>query len=227
MNIGAAHTSEVADALKQKDIPYAVVSPSSLSLESGDGSLSLEAFDRKLRGQSVDPANGIGAFVDGRRKPPPSIENRWLKAKAQLHYAAVVIARAAATAGSGPPDLGQVELGLGGSGPASPEIAIDMATARLSPRAGDDGRNDILFQVTLLNQNRTFWVRAGAFDTPEPLDAADPQTLERALESIVPELDVEPPVDEAAPPAQSPINISPDVKVRIAENVDDLNQGLI
>ncbi|KOX23516.1 hypothetical protein ADK67_20905 [Saccharothrix sp. NRRL B-16348] len=205
MNIGAAHSTDVAESLGGRNMAYAIVSPSNLSLEWANGSLSPEAFHRKLAGQSVDPAGALGAILDGRRKPPPTTQQGWFKAKAQLAYATVVIARAAAAAraaggGNKPPfDIDRAALGLGGDGPEEPRITVDLASIDMP----DDSRNDVVFKVTLNDQNTDVWVKAGTVTPADSPSLSDQQSLERALKDVLRELKETPPASDA-PPTDKP-----------------------
>ncbi|MEV8443856.1 hypothetical protein AB0425_41335 [Actinosynnema sp. NPDC051121] len=201
MNIGAAHSTDVAESLGRRDMSYAIVSPSNLSLEWANGSLSPEAFHRKVEGRSVDSTGALGAILDGRRKPPPSSQQNWFKAKAQLAYATVVIARAATaarTAGGGgkPPfNLDKMALGLGGEGPDDPRIAIDLSTVEVP----DDTLDHVVFKVTLLDQHTDVWVKAGVVAPEINTSLDDQQSLERALKDILSELKETPPAAEPQP----------------------------
>jgi len=202
MNIGAAHTTEVADLFSQRNMSYAVVSPLSLSSGSGhDSDLSTEVYDRKLKQQSVDPAGAIGAFLDGRRKPLPSSETDWFKVKAELSYAAVVIARAAAAPAAGKPpfNLDRKQLGLGRS---DPKIDIDLSTITVVPSQADDKTRNVLFKVTLLEQNVSLWVQTAVVDSAVDFLFSDPRNLEQVLKQILDELKTESPIGETKPSAQ-------------------------
>jgi predicted GIY-YIG superfamily endonuclease len=231
MNIGAAHSNQIAGLLSQKNVSYAVVSPSSLATGTaiGNGSLSMQAYDRKVKGQSADPAGGIGAFLDGRRKPQLASQNEWFKAKAEIGYATVVIARAAAAAGGSgqqPPfDLDQKQLGLAGSGPGAPSISIDLSTMKMV-QVQDNGktRNEVIFQVTLLKQKTGLWIRAGAVATqPGAPDSTQTlqQSLEQALKKMREEISKEPPADDPAPSAQSKVvDIVSGIKAAVASSAE-------
>lgn len=231
MNIGAAHTPEVTGLLDQKNLSYAVVSPLSLKSDSDNGSLSADAYDRKLLGQSVDPAGTVGALVDGRRKPPPSSGQDWYKAKAQVTYAADALVKAAAAEGGedDPPfGLGQKQLGLSGSGPDAPKIAIDLSTIRAVPvQIGDETRTDVLFQVQFLDQGTTMWIRAG--QVAEPLDYTNSRTLEQTLRQMRDQLNQEPPTADPPSPSGPPVAIlTPHIKAAIGNTPEELlAEGLI
>ncbi|WP_191258627.1 hypothetical protein [Amycolatopsis oliviviridis] len=208
MNIGAAHTAEITSQFGQKNMSYAVVSPSSLESGTtlGNGSLSMPAFDRKVKGRSVDPDGGIGAFLDGRRKPSPASQNRWFKIKAEIAYAIAVIARAVSRPGDKPPyGLDRQKLGLAGTGPLAPSISIDPATISVVPVVGTDGvkRNEAVFQVNLLDKKTSLWIRTGfaSIEDAEKQDHASlQQILERELKKMGEELKKEPLPDDAAQP---------------------------
>jgi hypothetical protein len=222
MNVGAAHTSEITGLLDQKNMSYAVVSPLSLTSGSDEGNLSAEAYDRKLLAQSVDPAGAIGARADERRKPPPSSGQEWFKTKAELVYASVAIARAAGDGDELPFGLDQNQLGLGGSGPESPNIAIDLSAMRTVPvHTGAETRIDVIFQVKFLKQDTTMWVRAG--QVAEPLDVTDSRTLERALKQMRDQLPQEAlPTDPPTPSGPPVAVLTPDVKAAVANTPEEL-----
>jgi hypothetical protein len=224
MDIGADHTTDITGFLSQKNMSYAAVSPLSLSLatDANSGDITLDAFDRKSKGQSVDPAGGLGSFIDGRRKPPPVIDQDWLKAKADLTYAAVVIARAAAAGGGQQPPFGldQGKLGLGGpSGPTS--ITIDLSSIQVVPNE-DTKRNDILFKVTMVKQkNLTLWMKAGVVtNTADP--SSTEQSLEKALKAMLDELATQdtPTEDPTDPPKV--VDLSGDVKAAVGKSRNEV-----
>ena len=217
MDIGAAHITEVTGALSQRNTSYAVVSPSSLELPD-DGRLSPEAYERKNNNKSVDPAGGLGTLLDSRRKPAPIVQEEWFMPKAQIMYAIAVIARAANTGGAIPPfGLDQNMLGLGGSGPERPAIAIDLSSISVV-QVGTD-RHDVIFQVKLLKTNATFWVRAGVDSTATQA----PQTLENELLRMRDELKKENQAEDPKPSDKPQvIAIADDVKAAIATTKSDL-----
>ncbi|RKT74741.1 hypothetical protein DFJ66_8110 [Saccharothrix variisporea] len=225
MNVGAAHSAEVAESLARRDVSYSVVSPTNLTLDWVNGSLSREAFTRKLSGRSVDPAGAVGALLDGRRKPPPTSQQDWFKAKAQLAYATVVITRAAVAARSGgggakPPfNLTPGALGLGDEGPEAPRIAIDLTTVETV----DD---DVLFKATLRDRNADVWVKAG-LTTPAD-DPSSSQTLEQALKQILEDLKKTAPATEPPAPAKpEAVPVIPGLNAAIATTKEDAITAVI
>ncbi|MBC8496243.1 MAG: hypothetical protein H8D37_01150 [Chloroflexi bacterium] len=74
MTIGALHTARVVELLTDAGVSFAVIRP--LSLAEGDtaGLLSAEAYQRKQQGLSVAPDGWLGSYLDGRRKPPPVVD---------------------------------------------------------------------------------------------------------------------------------------------------------
>jgi hypothetical protein len=214
MDIGAAHTTEVTDFLNERNMSYATVSPFSLSSDSDNGSLSTEAYDRKLKNQSVDPAGSLGALLDGRRKPRPSTEEKWFKAKAQVMNATAVIVQAAGGGGQ-PPFVTKDQLGLGG--PEQPYIDIDLSTIE-TVATKDKKRLDVIFKVRLLEQNREVWIRAGVVaDGPVLPNNPDEETLEKALKETLNEVKKESPTDKPAQVA----TLTPNIKAAITQTKDD------
>ncbi|MBB5857542.1 hypothetical protein ACFQ05_18210 [Amycolatopsis umgeniensis] len=224
MNIGAAHSGEVVSLLGRKNMSYAVVSPSSLETGTGlgNGSLSMPAYDRKLNGRSVDPAGGIGALLDGRRKPPPASRQEWFKIKAEISYASAVIARAAGGQDPKPPfGLDQKQLGLAGSGAEAPSISIDLSTITLAPvEENGTKRNHVVFQVNLPHQRPGLWIRAGVVSSKVgvPDEATLQQSLEQALKKMREDLKKEPLADDAAQPKVT--EIVPGIKAAVATSKD-------
>lgn len=221
MDIGAAHTAEVAGRLKEKNLSYAVLSPASLAAGTavGNGNLHLDAYDRKLKHQSVDPAGGVGALTDGRRKPEPAIGQKWFRTKAELAYATAAIVRTLAGGGKdgAPPNgIDQKTLGLGGPGSS---ISIDPGTIKVVPGVAANGTatKEVVFAATLLDQKKTVWVRAGTTpvnpDGPEEKKTLN-DSLEVALGKMRDELKKEaPPAAEAAGPHV--VEIVPGIKAAV------------
>ncbi|MFD2474911.1 hypothetical protein [Amycolatopsis silviterrae] len=184
VDIGAAHTTEVADFLRRKNMSYAAVSPASLSTNANSGAITRDALHRKGDGKSVDPAGGVGSFLDGRHKPPPVVDQDWFKEKADLAYASVVLARAAGGGMQPPFGLDEGKLGLGG-GAIPPSIKIDLPSIQLVPRDDKSG-TDVLFKVTMTKQNLTLWMKAGV--VAKPTDPSGQESLEAALKRMRDEL---------------------------------------
>lgn len=224
MDIGAGHITEVTGFLSQRNISYAVVSPLSLSSDSNNGDLDETTYGRKVKGQSVDPAGTIGAFLDGRHKPPPSSQMDWFKTKAELSYATVIIARAAAAGGGAEPpfNLDQNQLGLGPDREPH-NIAINLSTISVVQAIdhNDKKRNDVIFQVTLLKQNATLWVRAGVVDAPFSFSPDNQETLEKALKQIRDEIKAERPTTEKEPSEQPVADLTHDIKIAVANSQKD------
>lgn len=225
MNIGAAHTTEVTDVLNKRNMSYATVSPLSLSANSIEGDLDTKAYDRKLENRSVDPDGSLGALLDGRadeqRKPSPSIEETWLKAKAQLGFATAVITEVAAADGGGgqPPIVTKDQLGLGG--PEQPYIDIDLSTIETVDVEAKK-RRDVIFKVRLLEQNREIWIRSGIVDDgPDMPNKPDMETLEKALKETLSEVKKR----EKLPAHVA--TITPKVRAAIAQTREDALKTVI
>src|SRR5258708_32402797 len=103
LDIGAAHTAGVCRLLKESGASFAVIRPSSLDAHDEHGELASKAYERKVKGNSVDAA-GLGAYLNGRgqRKPPPVIGKERLQSKAEIYYATSLVS-AAAAGGEQPP----------------------------------------------------------------------------------------------------------------------------
>ncbi|QQQ73904.1 hypothetical protein IOD16_21950 [Saccharothrix sp. 6-C] len=226
LNVGAAHSPDVVADLTRRGLSHAVVSPSNLSLEWANGSLSSEAFHRKVEGGSVDPAGALGAILDGRRKPPPTSQQDWFKAKAQLAYATVVIARAAAaarTAGGGggkPPfNLDRTALGLGGEGPGEPRVSVDLSTIDMP----EDGLDHVVFKATLNDRHTDVWVKAGIVAPADDPALDHPQSLEQALKDVLRELRESPPATEPQPSGKpQAVAVIPGLNAAVAKTRDEV-----
>lgn len=218
MDVGAAHTGEVTNFFRGKNMSYAAVSPASLSTNANSGAITMDALHRKAAGKSVDPAGGLGSFIDGRHKPPPVINQDWLEAKADVAYAAIVLARAAGSGMQPPFGLDQGKLGLGGDA-VPPGITIDLPSIQLVPRDDKSG-TDVLFKVTMVKHNLTMWMKAGV--VAKPADLSGQQSLEQALRNMRDELAKQAtPEDDPKEPAKV-VALSGDVHVVVGKNKDDV-----
>jgi hypothetical protein len=91
--IGTEHTARVRRNLEAKGLSFAVISPLSLLDQKENADLPDDAFARRSRGLSGDPAQALGAFLDGRRKPPPVVPQRvWFRSKIEAYLLTALIA---------------------------------------------------------------------------------------------------------------------------------------
>src|SRR5207302_49804 len=104
-----------------------------------------------------------GALLDGRHKPPPAIDARWLETKESIMYAALSLGRDAdrwpqtAAGGAAPPaKVIRRRLGLGDPGRPSGPIDIDPAQIEVLPGPPPI----VLFPVVLNDTHKTIWVAA-------------------------------------------------------------------
>ncbi len=100
--MGAAHTKGACAILQKNEVSYAVVSPLSLSITNDKSDLSLEALERKRNKQSVDEMSFLGARLDGRWKPSPTIGLTSIRNEHELYYLCNEVAWATAQ-GERPP----------------------------------------------------------------------------------------------------------------------------
>lgn len=158
MIIGAAHTDLITELFTEQDISFAVIRNNALNQDSEAGKLSSAAYDRKLGQQSVDNDNQLGALLDGRRKPQPVVEQKWMHQKANIYQAIDMIARAVA-AGESPPfdNLPEFE-----------GITIDEQTFEMQ------SNDDFIIRLTL-DDNTQLWWRA----------QANPEQVEKTLEELL------------------------------------------
>jgi hypothetical protein len=96
MIIGAAHTERVVELFTDVEVSVAVLRANSLAEGREEGDLSLEAYDRKMLGLSVDSPGSLGALLDGRKKPRPVIQELWFQVKAKTFLLVTSAARAIA-----------------------------------------------------------------------------------------------------------------------------------
>ena len=179
MVIGAAHTDGVCRLFDQQKTAYMVITPNSLETSMGEAnSIVIAAFGRKGKKQSVD-AQGLGALLDGRKKPQPVVPEHWFQAKADFYFITGIIAEAAA------PLTAETERSLVSTQRRISSWAWFKSILPPSMRVGDD----VMFKVTVASLNpggnpKEFWVRARSFGTalltPGPVVAGDDE-IERSL----------------------------------------------
>lgn len=149
INCGAAHTVGVKRRLSEAKATHAVLTPLSLTLAAG--SIRYEAFERKLKRQSVAwDGKGLASYLDGRRKNPPIIGTEWFAAVSELHFATALIARA-------------------GGGPGFPDGTLkgklaELEHVRVDWDSVERQRNgDVVFSASVSGAKgrKTIWVRCG------------------------------------------------------------------
>jgi len=232
MVIGAAHTGEITHLIEEETLSFAVISPLALLSDKRNGNLYSAVYDRKLKQESVDPAGVLGAFLDGRRKPRPIINEEWAQAKAKVMYAGIVIARAAAGGGKPPFGLDKKSLGLlTPDGKPSP-IDIDLTAMQVIEGATDkDGKKtyEVIFPVKVVSQNKTLWMRVGQVDKQPQVGASEEDTLEQALKELLTQIKNQDDTDSAKAKetegrysASKPgvVSLSVDVKAAMSDNSD-------
>jgi len=220
IDIGAAHTKQVVDLLRQQSVSVAVLSPLSLPQAQQHGDLYAAAYERKQSSQSVEPAGTLGALLNGRRKPPPLLDEDWFQGKEATMYATIQIGRASqeiaqAAAGGGSPPYGldRAKLGLGGpDGPTGP-IDIDLQQIQVIAQPGKP--TVVIFPVQWRATGKQFWagvwqvasqfkIRHGQQEVAlaQALNIEDEQEqgdiVDAALLAILKELRAEPVIDDAA-----------------------------
>ncbi len=232
MVIGAAHTNEMAHLTEQEALSFAVISPLALLSDQRNGDLYSAVYNRKLEQLSVDPVGVFGAFLDGRRKPRPVINEEWVQDKAKIMYAGIVIARAATGGGKPPFGLDKKSLGLlGPDGKLSP-IDIDLAAIQIveGTTSKDDNKiREVVFPVKLISQNKTLWMRVGQVDQSQQLQigTSEEETLEQALMMVLTQIKNQDVIDSARElegkySASKPgiVSLSVDVKAVMSDTPD-------
>jgi len=179
MVIGAAHTDGVCRLFDQQKTAYMVITPNSLETSKDEAnSIAIAAFGRKGKKQSVD-AQGLGALLDGRKKPQPVVSEPWFQAKADFYLITGIIAEAAAASDR----RNRTLFGL------DPEKDLKLGMVQVDPSTLERVGEDVMFKVTVASLNpggnpKEFWVRARSFgtalSTPGPVVAGDDE-IERLL----------------------------------------------
>lgn len=87
VNIGVLHTARLAELLTEAGVSFAVIRPVSLAEGSTAGLLSAEAYQRKVEGLSVAPDGWLASFLDGRKKPRPNGNKKYVQEEASIRQA--------------------------------------------------------------------------------------------------------------------------------------------
>jgi hypothetical protein len=192
--VGAAHTELFSQILTESGVSFAVIRPKSLTGGSVASDLSSEASERKLLGLSVDTADGLGALLDGRKKPHPVLDRVWFRSKAETYFLTALVAC--------------IDPGLHPllSTPISNELA-QMQYVVLLPDSFQAVQSEKIFavraQVEDLSRPTEVWIRTTT------ARATSVRTLESALVSTLSSLD-----GFGAPKPSvgtSPVHVTPDV----------------
>ncbi len=189
LSTGAAHTEKVIELLTDAGVSFAVLQPISLAEGRTAGDLSLDAYDRKLLGLSVDPPGTLGPLLDGRKKPQPVTNSTWAQTKAEMSWLTTMIARAAAE-GQEPPFEEALK-----------EVLPALHNVTLVPDSIQIVDGDVVFSATLLNNDSqpvTIWGRA-----VKAVAIGEKLLEERLFESLANVQDKEPPSDEPEPSTPS------------------------
>ncbi len=159
MVIGAAHTEKVVSLLTKQNVAFAVIRSRDLNPEVG--SLSMEQFDKKHKGQWVWAAPGtLGKLLNGEVNPPPISQTASGRSFGIMSLASLLIADAG-RANKPLPDVLWDELSK------LPEIRIDKGSF------SKDGY-DVIFRAWLKGvdgKEKEVWARVGT--TTNPADTRD------------------------------------------------------
>jgi hypothetical protein len=152
MITGAAHTEKAARLLKESGVSFSVVMGNSLANNSKNGDLHNDAYDRKTKSQSVGTINTLGALLDGRKKPPVVINQRWAQVRAVSHLMVDEIALALQRGELAPfkDTLSRIQAYLDEFG-----ITVDTDTF-------EEIDGYVLFSYRVAGVARPIWVRARA-----------------------------------------------------------------
>ncbi len=168
--IGAAHTERMADFLKDHSITFVVIRPNALADRGGITEQGID-YQRKVEGFSVD-TNGLGAMLDGHRKPPPVLSTQWLTNKANIYQTTTSIVKQILIDGN-PPPYKHLKLPRG--------VHVDPDKITLM---GDE----VIFPVeVVIDQHReTIWVRA-AYSKNVVQSEQEPANIENRIQNLLAE----------------------------------------
>ncbi|MEW6092997.1 MAG: hypothetical protein AB1531_03430 [Chloroflexota bacterium] len=110
MTVGALHTTRLVELFSLAGASVVVLRALSLAEDNRAGLLSVEAYNRKTAGQSVDPDGWLGSFLDGRKKPPPVSEGEPYKMGYFLRQIAQNLANLAASEWAKSPDSSEEDI---------------------------------------------------------------------------------------------------------------------
>ena len=215
MNVGAAHTSEIVQMFQNSKATYGVLSPLALANGLKAGDLTVEAFERKGDLMSVAfNGKGLGGLLDGRRKYPPAVDQKWLQAEAQLRYATAVIVRSGGGGGKFPDSIPKDEIN------SLPDVKVHADSIRKEPNG------DISFLASVLGQKGwvDIYVRGGMPNGIAALEKHKGQALEKLLLENLDEIRKEP--GERKEPTREPVTemVTPDVAAAYAKTPAALKQ---
>jgi len=175
MIIGAAHTARTSDLLDGLGISHAVIKPKALATEE-PGELSFEAYDRKLETFSVDEAGWLGALLDGRRKPPPVIQQPWFQAKAEVNVVTTRLARAIAS-GAKPP-FNEPPYDLQSEFANYPHVSVNWDSIVIE----EPDPKEVVFSLDVqIDEGKTKRIWARAVQTAEATASPTEMSLEKLL----------------------------------------------
>ncbi len=180
MIIGAAHTARISELLDNEGIAHVVIRQKALITEE-PGELGRDAYERKLQALSVDEGEGLGALLDGRKKPPPVLQEEWFPPFAKARVFAIEFARAVAEGAELPFDKPPYDLQTRFGN--DPDISINWDSFVI-----EEPEVIFSFEVNLGNSQKPkrIWVRA--VQTDEPIGSETDTTLEQLLEDALDEV---------------------------------------
>lgn len=210
--IGVAHSPGVIELLKAGKASYALVSPVSLVAADKSGTLTTPAYNRKNELKSVDEPGRLGAYLDGRHKPPSNVGVRWLQIKTEIFLISTLVAEA--SAGGEKPPFKSLENMF----KSLQFINIDPSSYKLIKR---DGQPQVMFKIIARiggnDPNRTVeiwdapWKESS--EPPVPLTVpTDSVSLEQLLQDARKEEGNEPKNEDLAhdlPPPPEGVSILP------------------
>jgi hypothetical protein len=159
--IGAAHTPKVVELIKAAKLNYVVLAPASMGRPHKATDLTATLYQRKLARKSIDEAGMLGALLDGRKKPPPVLGEKWSESKIGIYTAVELIVNAATQNEPIPSDELKRVLG------AFKSIKIDWTSFK---KKIEEGRIHVIFKVTAqtsdTNPDKTLDIWADGWHQP-------------------------------------------------------------
>lgn len=217
MNVGAAHTPEIVRMLREAKSTFGVLKPVALAQGSKAAELTFEAFERKNKYRSVSfSGKGLGSFLDGRRKSPPTAGEVHVQSATQVRYLTTLMVR-----GSNGPDFPTSELKNKIN--KLENVKVDWNTVRKEPNG------DISFTLSVLGEKgwTNLAARAGMPKGIPVFNKLKGKKLEELLQEGHDEVSRE--AGERKEPEKAPVTefVTPDVSAAFAKTPQALANVLI
>ena len=222
MSVGAAHTEEITNLLKQKPLSFSVIEPLSLSNFKVEP-IVFEGYERKRQGRSVDPDGSLGSFFDGRLKPASVLNEQWFEIKSTMMVTGTAIARAALENREKPLKDELVRLNIVDSEGKSGAITIDLSSIKVKDYS--DGTRGVFFAVSVPSRDKKVWMGVRKGVEKNPSEATLEELLQRQLK-MVNKNRQEQPVEEQTNREKKTAPLAFDVTGSVSENPEEVVQAM-